>query len=311
MDDVISELLDTVHLNGVICARVELSAPWGFQFGPVPGATFYVMKAGAALLEIAGAPPLRLAAGDYVALPHGSAHVLRDSLSTTPEPLVLPDGDHFPPPQTIRAGGGGAPAALVGGQLQLDRTRAKGILRVLPEALHVAGVDGEPADALRPLALAAAREANQPGPGSAASLTRLAEMLFVLAARAAIARTGDDDAMLRGLASAPGVAAALHLVRADPAAPWSLAELSAKVGMSRSAFAAAFKAVLGEAPMQYVASLRMARGAELLRAPGLSIAEVAHQVGYASEIGFARIFKRHFGVAPGAYRQSRRPRITA
>jgi AraC-like DNA-binding protein len=311
MDDAVSELLDTVHLNGVICARVELSAPWGFRYGAAPGATFYVMKAGAAFLEIAGAPPLRLAAGDYVALPHGSAHVLRDSLSTTPESVELPDHDAFPPPQTIKAGGGGARTALVAGQLQLDRTRAKGILRVLPAALHVAGVDGEPADALRPLSLAAAREANQPGPGSAASLTRLAEMLFVLAARAEIARTGDDDAMFGRLADAPGIAAALHLVRADPAAPWSLAELAAKVGMSRSSFAASFKAVLGESPMQYISSLRMARAAELLRAPGVSIAEVAFQVGYASEIGFARIFKRHFGVAPGAYRQSRRPRITA
>jgi AraC-like DNA-binding protein len=311
MDDAISELLDTVRLNGVICAKVELTAPWGFRYAPVPGATFYVIKAGTAWLELAGAPPLLLAAGDYVALPHGSAHVLRDSLSTTPEPFVLPDGDPGLAPRTISVGGGGAPTALVAGQLQLDRARAKGLLRVLPDALHVAGVDGEPADALRPLTIASAREAHQGGPGSAASLTRLAEMLFVQAARAEIARTGDDDAMFRRLADAPGVAAALRLVRAHPAAPWSLAELSAKVGMSRSSFAAGFKQVLGESPMQYVTSLRMARGAELLRAPGLSITEVAFQVGYASEIGFSRIFKRHFGVAPGAYRQSRRARTTA
>jgi AraC-like DNA-binding protein len=35
----------------------------------------------------------------------------------------------------------------------------------------------------------------------------------------------------------------------------------------------------------------------------MSMAAVAGRVGYNTEISFARAFKRHFGVTPGAYRR--------
>ena len=85
---------------------------------------------------------------------------------------------------------------------------------------------------------------------------------------------------------------------------WSVAELAARVGMSRSAFAAAFTREMEAPPMQYLAAQRMLRAAELLKTPDVAISEIAFLIGYDSDIAFTRGFKRHYGVGPGAYRRS-------
>ncbi len=282
MQDPLSDLLDAVRLEAAVCGQVALTAPWTLSGQASTESPFYTVQAGTALLQAGTAPPLRLAAGDYVVLPRGTQHRLQDAGT-----------------------GNGAVTSLISGHLRLDRTRARALLRILPDILHLPGADGQPAEAVRLLAAAGEREATRPGPGSAAALKRVSELFFLQAVRAEIERRGGDGHICRAVAGAPQIAAALRLIRADPIARWSLAELAAQVGMSRSAFAAAFRATVGETPMQYLAGLRMARATELLRTPGLSIAEVAFQVGYGSDIAFARVFKRHYGIAPGAWRQPR------
>ena len=72
--------------------------------------------------------------------------------------------------------------------------------------------------------------------------------------------------------------------------------------MSRSAFAARFRAVTGDSPIRYVKRCRLARAARDLRATQASVAQVALSAGYESEYSFSRAFKRGFGVPPGSYR---------
>ena len=40
-----------------------------------------------------------------------------------------------------------------------------------------------------------------------------------------------------------------------------------------------------------------------MRTRGLSTAQIAERVGYASEDAFTRVFKRHVGVSPSVYRR--------
>ena len=47
----------------------------------------------------------------------------------------------------------------------------------------------------------------------------------------------------------------------------------------------------------------MVKAAELLAGSGLSIAQIAERVGYASEAAFNRAFKRYVGVAPATWRR--------
>jgi transcriptional regulator GlxA family with amidase domain len=102
----------------------------------------------------------------------------------------------------------------------------------------------------------------------------------------------------------PQVFNAVRLIRDKLAEHWSVAELASRVGMSRSAFAAAFTREMEVPPMQYLAAQRMLRAAELLKTPDIAIPEIAFLIGYDSDIAFTRGFKRHYGAGPGAYRRS-------
>jgi AraC family transcriptional regulator, activator of mtrCDE len=47
----------------------------------------------------------------------------------------------------------------------------------------------------------------------------------------------------------------------------------------------------------------MARAAILLGEGRLALGDIGERVGYQSEAAFNRVFKRHYGVAPGGYRR--------
>jgi transcriptional regulator GlxA family with amidase domain len=149
-----------------------------------------------------------------------------------------------------------------------------------------------------------------PGPGSSAVLNRLTELMFIQAVRSAARKyDSETDNRMGKVRWSPQVFNAVRLIRADLAARWSVVELATRVGMSRSAFAAAFTREMEAPPMQYIAAQRMLRAAELLRTPDVAISEIAFMVGYDSEIAFARGFKRAHGQGPGAYRRATRLEI--
>lgn len=72
-------------------------------------------------------------------------------------------------------------------------------------------------------------------------------------------------------------------------------------GMSRSGFAARFKHVIGQSPLDYLTQWRMHRAGLLMRRKGSNIAQIARVVGYKSESAFTKVFKRTIGTTPSDY----------
>jgi len=99
------------------------------------------------------------------------------------------------------------------------------------------------------------------------------------------------------------VGAALALVRAQPDAPWTVADLARKAGLSRTAFATRFRAVVGEPPIRYLARVRLGQAAGYLSTTDKTVREIARMVGYESEASLSKAFRRAFGHAPGEYRR--------
>jgi AraC-like DNA-binding protein len=89
----------------------------------------------------------------------------------------------------------------------------------------------------------------------------------------------------------------------DPARPWTVGELAARTGLSRSAFARRFTALVGRPPLTYLGWWRMTMAAKRLRESDAPLSVVAKQIGYTSEFAFANAFKREYGIAPGRYRR--------
>lgn len=83
----------------------------------------------------------------------------------------------------------------------------------------------------------------------------------------------------------------------------SLQELAAQVELSGFHFAREFKASTGKSAHQYVLDQRMARAKDMLRRKGVSVQEIAAEVGFGSAVNFVRAFRQRVGVTPGAWRE--------
>ena len=98
----------------------------------------------------------------------------------------------------------------------------------------------------------------------------------------------------------------LQLIHENFSKSLGLSALARHAGMSVSRFSCVFREVLGSSPLEYVAQVRMREARRLLRAPGLSIAEVAYAVGFQDSNYFSRSFKQHHGMSPREFRDMAR-----
>ena len=75
-------------------------------------------------------------------------------------------------------------------------------------------------------------------------------------------------------------------------------------GMSRSAFAAAFRCAFGQSPMSLVKLVRLRRASELLVVTTLPVADVAKRVGFSSRSNFSLAFGQLYGMDPSRFRRT-------
>jgi AraC family transcriptional regulator len=76
--------------------------------------------------------------------------------------------------------------------------------------------------------------------------------------------------------------------------------LAREAGLSVAHFSRAFRETMGRAPHQYLLSMRLERARRLLEAPDANLSDVAHRTGFADQAHFTRLFKRSYGITPGA-----------
>ena len=149
-------------------------------------------------------------------------------------------------------------------------------------------------------------EASANQPAAETVITRFSEILFIQAVRTYLSTASDGK---RGWFTAlqdSQIGQALALIQHQPGEPWTIESLARRASLSRSAFSAKFKQLVGESPMQYVTRVRLTKAAALLRTQPATLVEVATSIGYDSEVAFSKAFRRYFGIAPGAYRQGKR-----
>ncbi|HVG58859.1 MAG TPA: AraC family transcriptional regulator [Hyalangium sp.] len=306
--DVLADMLDTLRLETLMYGRFELSAPWGIQFGHSESSSsmnIIVVGRGGALLELEGAAPVSLSAGDLALLPHGAAYALRYAEGAPLQPIAEGTCRRALTTGPIRMGGNGIRTTLVSGSFRFGTAQRTLLFEGLPRVIHVAANDPAASPSLASTVQLLIGESASPSPGAAVIVSRLADILMVQALRAFIAGGACREHGLRALAD-PQIGKALGFLHERPAAPWTVESLASAVGLSRSGFAARFHELVGEPPLEYLARWRMTKAAQLLRESQLSMMEVAERVGYQSEASFNRAFKRWEGVAPGAYRRDSR-----
>jgi AraC-like DNA-binding protein len=95
-----------------------------------------------------------------------------------------------------------------------------------------------------------------------------------------------------------------------PDRDWTVEELAASVGLSRSSLAQRFTDFIGQPPMQYLTRWRLTIAAQRLRGEKASLARIAAESGYDSEAAFNRAFKRALGTTPAAWRRAGRASLS-
>ncbi len=306
MPDAMSDVLSLVRMRAeVICAN-EYSAPWAFRFTK-PIAHFHIVERGSAWITVDGAAPTRIETGDLAILPLGAGHVLSGALDAKSVPIdqaiarsAVRKGPVF------QLGGGGEETHVVCGQFSFAGVLAPKLLTVLPPLMHIAAQPGRPLEWLRLTTHFLVEETRHPRPGSAILVTRLLDLMFIQAVREWGTRNPHNLGWLSEL-SDPLVGRALSAIHSDPTHEWTVEQLAAIAGLSRSAFAARFADVVGKTPLKYIALWRLDLAADHLRAGTLKVNEIAAAVGYGSEAALNRAFKAQFGVTPGAFRRDGKP----
>jgi AraC family transcriptional regulator, alkane utilization regulator len=302
--DPVSEVLRAVRIRSTVYCRSVLGAPWGFGVTGHGNPAFHVVTTGTCWLEVDGEPDqVPLAAGDLVVLPTGRRHWLRDDPATRATELEellagTPPDEH----RRLRYGGHGPGTGLLCGGFALEGGAAHPVLRVLPARVLIRGVNGHPVPWLAATLTLLSAETASAAPGAEEVVSRLADALLAQALRVALAELQSSDGAGVLALRDPQMAAAIERIHRRPDHPWTVGELAAEVALSRSAFSARFRQVVGESPKRYITRTRLAHAATLLHQTDASLAEIALRIGYGSEFSFAKAFKRNFGIAPGTYR---------
>ncbi|MEO8113828.1 MAG: AraC family transcriptional regulator [Phenylobacterium sp.] len=319
--DALSETLRVVRLVGAIFINAKFTAPWCYQSvhassaAPLlePGAErvviYHLVTEGECWVEMEGAEPLHLIAGDVVVFPQGDAHRMTSKPGLPPiRSTGLAEVLKRRPRQLI-FGGGGAVTRLVCGYMACDARLAGMLLGGLPAVVRV-NVRGSNAGAwLEASVRYALAEARSPRPGGAGVLAKLSEVLFIEVLRLHMAQEGQEGqegrtGWLAGVSDRI-VGRALQALHARPAHPWTLDELARAAGASRSVLAERFQQLVGSSPMQYLTQWRMLLACNLLARSNAPLASIALDVGYQTDTAFSRAFRREFGAPPAAWRRSR------
>ena len=82
---------------------------------------------------------------------------------------------------------------------------------------------------------------------------------------------------------------------------FSVEALSTALGLSRGHLYKKLVAITGKGPIEFIRTIRLKRGRQLLEKSQMQIAEIAYEVGFNSPKRFAKYFKEEFGFLPSEY----------
>ena len=309
MIDILSQVLESVRFQGWFFADSLLRTPWSITLRGGQLAAVHAVREHRCWIRVVGeAKPVEFEAGDVAVLPLDRPHTVSDTADRPGVPIDSIEGlDLASGYLRLRYGGDGPATRIITASCQAASPLPRLVLAGLPALIRLPADTVRDVERLHATLALAEREITDPQPGLGVVLQRLAEILFVQALRATL--SGDDAP--RGWLAAlqdPRLSPVLAAIHHEPAQLWTLQKLAALAHLSRSAFASRFRAVVGAAPMAYVTQWRMHLAAQLLRETELSVAEVAHRVGYRSEPSFTRLFRAHLGAPPGRFRWADRRR---
>jgi AraC-like DNA-binding protein len=307
--DPLTALLDAPRARDAFLLRATMTAPWAVRVEDRAPLCVVAVTAGTAWFVPDDANPVLLGEGDLLLIARPDPYLFADAVDRPPQAVIHPGGRcetpagvrlDLPAYHGVRTWGNaasGQDVMLVGSYQGVSEVGAR-LLRALPPAWVMRAADHP-----RGLIQVLAEEINGEGIGQASLLDRLLDGLTVAAIRHWAASPQAEPPGWLSAGADPVVRAALDLMHDQVAEPWTVTSLAHRVGMSRAGFSRRFTTAVGEPPMAYLTTWRLALAADLLRHDDAPVFRVAANVGYTSPFTFSTAFKRHYGVSPLGYRR--------
>jgi AraC family transcriptional activator of mtrCDE len=290
-NDPLTPLLTELGYSAEVYLHSRFCGVWGVDTSGSGRLPFHLISSGRGWLHGPDGECITLNPGDLVLFPHDSQHVVSDSPSTCDATELVPgDIDALSNEQPV--------TSMICGFFELEGGAA--LLENLPASIVMELSDTSRYPDTRLLMQMMIGELENPKPGNQVVVDQLAKALFVH-----ILRQQMDKGLCSGLLAAlfdARVGKALSLIHSKPAQHWTLDTLARASHQSRTALANRFKELVGKTPMRYLAEWRMRIATRLLRA-GETTANVAEQVGYASDAALSKAFKQITGTTPGEVRR--------
>jgi AraC-like DNA-binding protein/mannose-6-phosphate isomerase-like protein (cupin superfamily) len=308
--DLLSDLLHGMRLTGLHYRRIEIAPPFGLTFGVSDArAQFHFVARGEAYLRLGGEEEASLLpAGTAVFLPRGGRHEVLSAPGTPSRDIHdFESIDICPSVCAVQACTAeecaGGKTVLFSGCMEFDLGGMHPLVALMPQAMRVDTIlDRNPE--ILPMLEAMEREAQLRRAGYAGILSRLAEVVSAAIVRGWVeCGCGDATGWVEALRD-PRLGRVIAALHRKPARNWTVAELAAQMGSSRSVFAERFLAVTGVTPLRYLTELRMRLASQWIGRERMPIDIAAARLGYGSPAAFSRAFKRVVGYPPGASRHA-------
>lgn len=281
---------------------IDAGGEWCFEFEPSAGFKCFAVISGCCWLRLDTEDvTVRVEAGDFVVLTHGSGYRLASNLdlpsmeimSVIKEPL---NGRIL----TWQGGGGCLGLSAI---FNFAGEHASILSEVLPPVIHIR--NPEDRAVLQWYVERMMKVVREPRPGSVLMGEYLAQMMLVEVLQLHVTKNASGAVGWLFALADRQVRVAIEAMHRAPARRWTVQELAEQAGMSRSAFAQRFKERVGLPAMSYLTRWRMMLAADQLLNSKSSVAEIAFSLGYESESAFGFAFKREMGCPPRQYGRDR------
>jgi len=282
--EVLSDILRSMRVQGSVYFCDYLEAPWSMDFKDTATASFHLVRRGECWV-MSGERTECLGPGDLVFIEPGRDHVLASQ----------PPGKDSPP--------SGAGTLLLCGYCDFTQETGTPLLDIFPSLTIVREAELHQHPWLKGTLDQLSAEYMSQQPGAELVVNKLTEVVLVELIRINFGRS-ENSRFVKAL-SDKRIAKALQHLHNSPQSPWTLEKMGEEIGMSRAAFAKRFKELVGQPMFEYLTLLRVQRARELLQETNLRLYEVASQVGYESDLAFAKTFKKYTGTTPTRYRKQK------
>ena len=310
--DVLSDILSRLGVKGTLYFRTSFTSPWSIR---VPSfedvARFHFAHKGSCFVRIAPSQDLvLLEQGDLVIIPRGAEHSLfcdkrTEDLAVHLDTVVEESGFSGRGALVYGDLGSNQETQLVCGHFAFDDSVAHPLIESLPNYIHIKHYGEVAGSWMESTLRLIGTEAGRDGIGGDFIALRMSEIILAQALRTYFLSDGAGTPVFAGFVDSR-IAPVLREIHENPSKSLTMKSLADIAGLSRTAFMSRFASCMQMTPLKYVTYWRMEIAKQQLSQTALPILDIAENVGYQSEAAFGRVFKKHGGNSPAAFRRQDR-----